>query len=163
MKALTNFWAVRTQREKFILGGGGAILASMLIYAYALKPMEMQRITLSARLPEMRATAMQMKAALDEVKKLRAIIPAGETIETSRAATRSVLLKTLAADGMDADQIEVLRSGKFKVSLKMIPFSKYPQWLEILQTRHGIRLESCDLQVVGAPNMIDVTSTLMRP
>jgi len=163
MKIFTRFWTLRTQREKFILGGGGAILASMLIYAYALKPMETERVTLLARLPEMRATAMQMQSALGEVKKLRAILPAGGSGDTSRAATRSILLKTLAADGMDADHIEVLRSGKFRVSLRMIPFTKYPQWLETLQTRHGIRLESCDLQVVGEPNMIDVTSTLMSP
>ncbi len=163
MKALIQFWAVRTQREKFILSGGGAILAGMLIYAYALKPMEMERITISARLPEMRTTAMQMQSALGEVKKLRAILPAGGTNDTSRATTRNIVLKTLAADGMDADQIEVLRSGKFKVSLKMIPFAKYTKWLETLQTRHGIRLELCDLQVVGKPNMVDVTSTLMRP
>ena len=163
MKALTQLWAVRSQREKLILGGGGVIVACMLIYAYVLRPMDIERKTLSARLPDLRTTAVQMQVALGEVKKLRAILPAGETNSGSKAATRNIILKTLAIDGMDADQIDVLKSGKFKVSLKMIPFGKYPKWLETLQTKHGIRLESGSLKVVGEPDMVDVTSTLIRP
>jgi len=163
MKALARFWAIRSQREKLILGGGGAIVTCMLIYAYALKPMDVERKILAARLPEMRSTAAQMQVALEEVNRLRSILPAEGANGASEATTRNILLKTLAEDGMDADNIEVLKSGRFKISLRMIPFEKYPKWLETLQAKHGMRLESGSLQVVGEPNMIDATSTLIRP
>lgn len=163
MSAINKFWQARNLREKIILGGGGIILASMLIYAYVLNPMEIERKTMALRLPELQTTSAQMQDALNEVKKLRAIIPAEGANEGSVPATRNIIIKALTAGGMDAEQIEVLQSGNIKVSLKMISFDKYPAWLATLQSKHGIRLEACDLKVVGAPDMIDVTSTLMRP
>ncbi|MEN8518192.1 type II secretion system protein GspM, partial [Burkholderia sp. RS02] len=65
-QTLTQFWGERSQREKMLLGWGGAVLAVAIAYSVLWSPAQEGRARIQRELPTMRRELAQMTAQANE-------------------------------------------------------------------------------------------------
>jgi general secretion pathway protein M len=153
---ITLFWRQRTQAERRTLTLGGAVLAIALLYAFIWHPLSQERQRLQASLPQLRAAAAQMRIQSAEVTSLR-----NQPKKNFGNSLRSALDYASAHSNVGApSQTIPLDAGRVRVEFNAAAFDSWIDWVNLLQTEQGIRVESAEIIALAEPGMVKIKAVL---
>ena len=153
-----DWWRKLAPRERAVIGWGGGLLLLSLAYAYLWLPLAQERQKLRAGLPQMRATAAQMRVEAGEVARLRT----GGAAAPSGAGLLDAVRQGARAAGIDDKSVQtgLLDQGRVNVAAAALPFDAWLVWTAGLQAGRGIRLESCAIEALPEAGMVRVQAVL---
>lgn len=158
MEKILHFWRRLSAREQVIVGGGVGLLVMVALAFYVWLPLEKERVRLRASLPGLRDEAQQMRANMTEVPKLKSavkpVLP-GDGL-------RGMVEQAASSHGLQVTQANPEGNNKLSVTLTAVVFDGWVKWLAALQAQHGVRLESCRVDVLPQPGMVKVQAVLAR-
>lgn len=140
MNALTSWWRARADRERHALVAGAVVLAAMLVWAFAWKPLADARSALVAGNARLAADLSGMRAMAARAGSLAA----GDAVARDRAGQSLLALadaglrETGLAGGLA--RIEPAGSGRVRLRLEAIAFDPLADWLQRLHQHYGIRI-----------------------
>ncbi len=153
---ITLFWRQRTQAERRTLTLGGTVLAIALLYAFIWHPLSQERQRLQASLPQLRTAAAQMRLQSAEVARLRSL-PQKDFGNNLRSAVEYAN----AHGNIGApSQIMALDEGRVRIEFNAVAFDSWVDWLNILQTEQGVRVESAEITALPEPGMVNIKAVL---
>lgn len=152
--ALMQFWSARAPRERLVLGGGAALLALALGFAYGWLPMQREVSQLRQTLPQLRDQARQLQQDAQEVGRLKA-----QPAAVREAGSLLQVVEQRALAGGLRERIASIAPqgvGQVRVVLPRVGFDEWLGWLGELQTRHGVRVESARIEAADDPGWVSV-------
>lgn len=161
MKArLQQFWKQASPQERWLVGGGFGLLLVVVLVFYVWQPLVRDRQKLRAYLPQLRINAEQVRLNATEVGKLKAlppsaILPNGDirgVIETSAAAFK--LRESLEHTNVEGNE-------RISIAMTQISFDSWVRWLGHLQQQYRIRLESCQVEALPQPGLVNIKAALV--
>lgn len=155
---LNQFWSARAPRERLVLGGGAALLALALGFAYGWLPMQREVSQLRQMLPQLRDQARQLQQDAQEVGRLRA-----QPAMTREAGSLVLAIEQGAVASGLRERIASIApqgGGQVRVVLPRIGFDEWLGWLGELQTRYGARVELARVEAAADPGWVSVDMLL---
>lgn len=160
MKAWWNGLALREQRMILVSGG---ILAVFLLYVLGWVPLQGARDRLAEQAEQQRETLRWMQQAATEIRQLSARAkgrsPAtGQSLlglidQTARAQQVSDAVKRVQPDG----------TNSVRVWLENAAFDDLMRWLGILEQRHGVSIESLNVERGALEGRVTARLSLATP
>lgn len=157
------WWSGLAANERRIVLLGGGVLFVALLYAMVWLPLQKQHQQLTEELSEQRANLTWIQANAAEARSLQAARPgvrpvSGQSLlglvdQTARGNQLADAVKRIQPDGNNA----------VRVWLEGAAFDTLSQWLGQLEQRHGIRVESLNLERNEAPGRVTARLTLESP
>lgn len=149
--ALQDFWSTRSERERRVLFYGAIAVIAVILILYILLPLHTQRNQLRTSLPKLRAEAVALERAAHEAKELKTAalattVPAGTQSFEDAADMVGLVPTTYEIVAASADHTAV--------RIAQAPFHRLLAWIDILQTRHRLRVETAHLQAQSAPGTV---------
>lgn len=158
MKALAQFWATRTARERAVLLGGAACAALVLLYVALWEPGLAARKRLGASLPVMRAQLEEMRSQRREIVRLRksssASAAAGELKPLLQAAAAR------SAVGGSIERMDALSAQAVRIAAPAADFDAWLLWVGQLQREFGVRVASASIAATGRSGVVRVDAVL---
>ncbi|MBU1691491.1 MAG: type II secretion system protein M [Gammaproteobacteria bacterium] len=154
-----QFWMQASPRERWLIGGGFGLLLVVVLVFYVWQPLVHDRQKLRANLPQLRASAEQMRLNAAEVARLK-MLPAAASSQNGgiRSAVENSSVAFKLRDSMS--QISVEGDGRVSISMTTVPFDSWVRWLGHLQEQYRIRLESCQVEALPQPGMVRIKAVL---
>lgn len=153
---ISLFWRQRTQAERRTLTLGGAVLAFALLYAFIWHPLTQERQRLQAALPQLRAAAAQMRIESAEVARLRSLPQKNFGNNLRSAVEYANAHSNIGAPS----QLMPLDAGRVRIEFNAVAFDSWIDWLNILQTEQGVRVESAEVLALAEPGMAHIKAVL---
>lgn len=150
---LEQLWRERNPRERWLIGLGLPLLLLALLYAYLWLPVQKERAGLLRTLPELRASAAQLRQQAQEVQTLKQRVPADDAA-ANPADPVTVMRQTATQAGLPAPQIQPDNTGRLRVRFEQVTFNPLIQWLDILQRQHGLKVDTLELNSAGGPGRV---------
>ncbi len=150
---LSAWWAQRSERERWLLLGMAVAAAAYAATVGVVRPL------LSAR-DEARASIARSDAALAQLDAL----PDGgvpRRADSSGQPVTAVVTETAAEFGMTIRRIEP-EAGGASLAIEDADFAAVMQWIEALETAHGLRLTAVKMDRRTEPGRVDATLTVQR-
>jgi type II secretory pathway component PulM len=153
-EAIRNFWQERSERERWIAAGAGALTLALILFFFVWQPINQERLRLHKRVPELQATLQRMQAQAHEVKSLQSR-PKPVSLElaleeSSKEIGLSNLKGAFRSDGPD----------RVRININTIEFNKWMAWMGKLQNERAIRIESAHVEALPEPGMVKINSLL---
>lgn len=154
-------WSALGDRDRRVLGFGGAALAVILAWMLVWEPLATARAGREAALADARALATQLEVLAAELQRggarSGAVQGAGQSLlaivdQSRRASTIQRPPSRMQPEG----------ENTVRLWLEGVPYDALVRWLNELQVRYGVRVDSADLERKGAPGLVDARLTLMR-
>lgn len=142
VKRAQHFWQARTDRERRLLGFGGAVLTLGLIYGLLYAPLMEARTKLQKRLPVQRAELRLLEIQTEQIERLRR-----KGGDPGRQASLQGQIESLAAahDLRPAlKQLTALGADQVQISTDPQPIDIWMGWLNELD-RNGLQLGNVQL------------------
>lgn len=161
IERLRAWWSGLAERERRVLGAGGAVLGLVLLYLVVWEPLAGARLERERALADARALATLLETLGAEVRQGRgAAAPtagAGQSLlaivdQSRRASALSKPPSRLQPEGDDT----------VRIWLEDVPFDALLRWLNDLQTRYGVRVDNADIERESGPGLVNARLTLMR-
>lgn len=161
MPAWRNFWQDLQPRERGLISVGVSLLFCGLLYAYLWLPLSHQRQRMHELMPRFQMQAAQLNAARDEVLKLKAQVG---TLSRVQLPLRQVLEDSSTASGIRAqiERIDMMGDASATIALGSVSFDSWLLWLKELQTKHSLRLSSCEITATGQTGLVKIQASVMR-
>lgn len=159
MDAIRQFWQARNARERMILLVGGSLLALMMLYAFAWKPISDQRMKLRTGLPELQSQAKKMVSEGQEVTRLKALAvpnPQGLRPTVEQSATAAGVRDKISS-------VETLDPQHARINISEVPFDTLMSWLGRMQQEHRVRVESGQIDAMPASGRVKANLVLVAP
>lgn len=155
-----TFWQQINPRERLVISGGALLLLIIIVYFYLWQPLSQERLRLRASLPQLKLSAAQMRANVDEVMRLKANL---NQAPQSAQSLHTMLEQSAAAYKLreSMSQLNTEGDNRIRLSMASVPFDDWIQWLAQLQTQYRIRLESCRVEGLAQPGMVKVEAVLI--
>lgn len=140
MNALTTWWLARARRERRALLVGGVVLAVLLFWALAWKPLADAR---SALLEGNARLAMDLQG-MRTLAASASPVAVGESAARDRAGQSLLALadaglrETGLAGGLV--RIEPAGTGRVRLRLESVAFDPLADWLQALRRQYGVRV-----------------------
>ncbi|GAB4350028.1 MAG: type II secretion system protein M [Gammaproteobacteria bacterium] len=157
------WWAGLAQNERRLVMLGGVALLVVLFYALIWLPLQKERDRLTEELSAQRENLAWMQTHAAEARALLAKRPSvrplsGQSLlglvdRTVRGNRLTETLQRIQPEGNDA----------VRVWLEAASFDDVSRWLGQLEQRHGIRVESINIERHQAPGRVTVRLTLKSP
>lgn len=147
------WWAQRTPRERFLIGAMGLALGGYLLAVSAVQPL------LAARTKAL-VTIAQMDRALAQL----ASSPesgAGQTAALSDRPVTTIVTETAVDSGIAIRRIETDAAGA-RLSIEDAAFDAVLRWIDTLETDHGLRVVSVEMDRRPKPGMVTASLTVAR-
>ena len=159
LQTARTFWTQINSRERLVIVGGALLLLIVIVYFYLWQPLSQERLRLRARLPQLKLSATQMRANVDEVMRLKANL---NQAPQSAQSLRTLLEQSAAAYKLrdNLSQINTEGDNRIRLSLGSVPFDDWIQWLAQLQTQYRMRLESCRVEGLAQPGIVKIQAVL---
>lgn len=146
---MSGWWRRQSARDRMVLAAGGAVVAVLLLWAFAWYPLAASRDALAASAAQAEADLAWMRGVAPELSQRRA---SGAMTGLDRAG-RSLLA---LADGTARDaglggslvRVEPAGTGRVNLWFERVPFDALVTWLESLSRRYGVTID--ELQVERA-------------
>jgi general secretion pathway protein M len=149
------------QRERVLVYGAAGLLAVLLVYAIAIRPLHTSYESLVSSVEEQRETMQWMQQSAATVRQLRSANPANQTglggrslLSVTDAAARAANL------GSALKRVEPEGSDAVRVWLDGAPFDAVVAWLEVMSTRYGAQVDTITLEKAGSPGLVNARLTL---
>jgi general secretion pathway protein M len=160
MNKLRTWYASLQQREQRVVAIGAVILALVILIGGILMPLQ-SAVSSAAKGTETRREDLAwMRVNAPEVRALGGALPA----ETGEAPV--VLVDRV---GREAGLASALRgtqpntTGGVRVQLEAAPFDALVTWLDALDRRYGLAIESITVDRTPAPGMVNASISFSSP
>lgn len=159
MQNIQEWLASLEQRERRLVITGAVLAAIMILYLAIWSPLSSSVENLRVTTQEQETTLVWMRQAAQEVKKLRG---SGRTKPASGQSLLTLVDRTAKAGRLGPAVKRVQPDGEQKVRVWMeaASFDDVVRWLVLLETRHGIGIESTVFEVKDSPGRVDVRLVL---
>lgn len=151
-----GYWTDRTPRERWVVGGGLALLVVAFSYAYLWLPMARERERLMSEVPKLRVQLQEMRANFASIERLRAN---GKTAPADAKAA----LATFSAGEQGrrlTPQVSAETNGRLRVSLASVAAADWLAWIGALSAQPGLRIEAVQIDALGAPGLVKASAIL---
>jgi len=155
-RSLSEFWEVRTPREKTLLMWGGLALGLALVYLVLWAPAYEGRARLRESLPVMQRQLATMTAQANDA---RSLAPAAEGVMPTDDALRDALTKSLADNGMQPTQIQVIGAA-VQIQLKNASFPNWTMWLDDARKQFKVQVSEAHVTALKPDGQVDLTASL---
>lgn len=155
-------WTALSERDRRVLGGGGLALAAILAWLLVWEPLAQARTARETALADARAVATQLETIAAELQ--RGAPARGGAVQGAGQSLLAVVDQSRKASSIQRPPSRLQPEGDttVRVWLEGVPFDALVRWLNDLQVRYGVRVDSVDLERKGAPGTVDARLTLMR-
>ncbi|WP_412022744.1 type II secretion system protein GspM [Burkholderia cepacia] len=157
-QTLAQFWGERSQREKMLLGWGGAVLAVVIAYSVLWAPAQEGRARIQRELPTMRRELAQMTAQENEAKSLTA---AAQGVAPTGLALKDALTASLSDHGLQGAQVQIVGNG-VQVQMKNVSFPAWTQWLDDARRQFKVQVGEAHATALKEDGQVDLTA-VMQP
>ncbi len=157
------WWEGLAENERRMMLIGGAVLTVALLYAIVWLPLQNHHEKLQQQVADQRETLEWMRTHAAEVRSLQATRPkvrpvSGQSLlgmidRTARSAKLSDAVKRIQPDGSKA----------VRVWLEGAPFDVLSRWLGQLEQRHGIQIQSLNIERNESLGRVTARLTLESP
>ncbi|WP_250435369.1 type II secretion system protein M [Caballeronia sp. ATUFL_F2_KS9A] len=155
-RSLSEFWEARTPREKTILMWGGIAVGLALVYLVLWAPAYEGRARLRESLPTMQRQLATMTAQANDA---RSLAPAAEGVMPTGAAFRDALAKSLADNGMQPTQVQVIGAA-VQIQLKNASFPNWTAWLDDARKQFKVQVSEAHVTALKPDGQVDLTASL---
>jgi general secretion pathway protein M len=153
MKAWFNS---REINERRMLIGGGSLLLVMFLYIGIWEPLNNKVDALRVSTAEQQSLLTWMRSAAQEVKQLRG--RGGQQAKSASGGSLLSLVDRTAKSGRLGKELKRVQpdgESKVRVWLEAASFDDIVSWLTVLESRHGVSVESSVFQALEAPGRVD--------
>lgn len=157
-QTLAQFWGERSQREKLLLGWGGAVLAVAIAYSVLWSPAQEGRARIQRELPTMRRELAQMTAQANEAKSLTA---AAQGVAPTGLALKDALTASLSDHGLQGAQVQIVGNG-VQIQMKNVSFPAWTQWLDDARRQFKVQVGEAHATALKDDGQVDLTA-VMQP
>lgn len=156
-------WSALGDRDRRVLGSGGAALALILAWLLVWEPLAKARAGREAALADSRALATQLEVLAAELQRGGAARGDG-AIQGASQSLLAIVDQSRKASSIQKppSRMQPEGDGTVRVWLEGVPYDALVRWLNELQVRYGVRVDSADLERKGGPGLVDARLTLMR-
>jgi general secretion pathway protein M len=148
---LTDWWRGLSDRERWMVGGLGAIVAALVLWYGLLTPLNRLAAAAEARQTEA-ATALRQVQALSEaigrIERMRAGGRPGPVGEHIRAAA--------GATGVAIAREQPAADGGMSVWTEPVAAKSLFAWLSALQREYGVGLSALEIHRAEEPGLLEV-------
>ncbi|WP_455216736.1 type II secretion system protein GspM [Kaarinaea lacus] len=151
------------QRERHLVISGAVLTVIMLLYLVIWKPLTSNVDELRVSTREQQTTLIWMKQAAGEIKKLRG---SGSQAKPASGQSLLTLVDTTAKAGKLGNSVKRIQPDgeqKVRVWMENASFDDVVRWLVLLETRHGVNIESSVFEVKESAGSVDVRLVLEAP
>ena len=160
IEQLREWWTERDARERWLIGGGVAVLAMSALWAYVWMPIASERARLVASLPELRVQAQQVAQQAAEVERLRIATRSRKQSGPPQRAIEEAMKAAGFAEGFAG--VAALGGGRFQVNLSVVPFDALLRVVAQLAETHGLAVEKMALRSTNEPGRVRVESLVLQ-
>lgn len=156
---IKDWLASLEQRERHLVIAGAVLAAIMILYVAIWNPLSSSVENLRVTTRDQQTMLVWMRQAAQEVKKLRG---SGGTKPASGQSLLTLVDRTAKAGRLGTAVKRVQPDGELKVRVWMeeASFDDVIRWLVLLESRHGIGIESSVFEVKENPGRVDVRLVL---
>ncbi|SAK92342.1 type II secretion system protein GspM [Caballeronia ptereochthonis] len=155
-RALSEFWEGRTPREKTLLMWGALVLGLVLVYLVLWAPAYEGRQHLRETLPAMQRQLATMTAQANEA---RSLAGSAEGVTPTGGALRDALAKSLADNGMQPTQVQVIGAA-VQIQLKNASFPNWTMWLDDARKQFKVQVSEAHVTALKPDGQVDLTASL---
>lgn len=159
---MMNYLKQLNERERLLLLVAVPVLAILLLYSLVWRPLSGTVELLQHRVQKQQDTLQYMRKAAQQVKALQQ-----QKSAQSRGGGRQSLLalvdRTVKQAGLTRalKRVEPDGADKVRVRLEGAGFDTMIGWLESLQSRYGIQIESISVDALDNPGLVNVRLMLI--
>lgn len=155
------WWNARAERERQVLSAGAVMLALMVFYLAVWEPLAQSLRQRETALAEARTLAIRLESLAIEVQRTRG---SGGTLAGADQSLLAVVDQSGKASrlGKPPSRLQPEGDNMVRVWIEDVPFDAVLRWLNDLQTRYGVRVDSADIERQSAAGMVTVRLTLVR-
>jgi general secretion pathway protein M len=160
MNKLRAWYAGLSQREQRVVAAGGILLALIVLIAGILMPLQTAVSSAAKGIETRREDLAWMRVNAPEVRAL------GGQLAADTGEAPVVLVDRV---GREAGLATALRgtqpnaSGGVRVQLESAPFDTLVTWLDTLDRRYGLAIESITVDRTPAPGMVNASISFSSP
>lgn len=160
---MKDWWQALNRRERWILGGGAAVLVALMVYVLLWEPQRQRIERLRQTVATQRAEIAWMREAAAEVQRLsRAPIP-GTSPQDSRSMLTVVDSSATGANlGGSVKRVEPQGDDRLRVQLEHVEFDALIRWLADLQKQRGIVADNVALEGQSDGRRVNARLVLRR-
>ncbi|CCD41403.1 General secretion pathway protein M [Candidatus Paraburkholderia kirkii UZHbot1] len=155
-RSLSEFWEACTARERSLLISGGLVLVLALVYPVLWAPAYEGRQRLRQSLPAMQRQLATMTAQANDA---RSLAPAAQGVTPTGGALRDALAKSLADNGMQPTQIQVIGAA-VQITLKNASFPNWTMWLDDARKQFKVQVSEAHVTALKVDGQVDLTASL---
>ena len=148
------WWAGLAARERFILMGGGVILALIVVWVAIWEPLVQGRSALRAEVARLSAAAVWMDQVADDVRRRARLAPASGGAPAQGSVLTLIEVSANAA-GLRQALTRVQPEGDgARLSFDQVGFDSLMSWLADLELRQGLQVSQLSIDVAEAPGQV---------
>lgn len=145
------FWSARSPRERGILGWAAAAVAVVLVIVLVWLPVERARARLSAQLPQLRASAAEMRIQAAQADALRAL-PAREAGPAGSLA--GLVASGALAQGLPGARLTALDARRLRLTAEDASWTRLVEWIAAAGAAHGLDVEAATIEALPAAGRV---------
>ncbi len=161
---MKGWFATLNPRERIIVGGGGLLLImALLVGSWLSFSSDVER--LREVVSEQRAVSQWMESAALEATQLRKASRGQRHSSAGGASLLSLADQTAKRSGLGkaVTRVEPDGTDKVRIRLERASFDRMMRWLEELQSKHGVSINSITVDQHQDSGMVNVRLTLKGP
>ena len=147
-----GYWRGLGQRERLLVGAGGALVAILLLYALLWTPLQRDLDRLRANLPREFDQLQWMRAQAARIKVLRAVppvVPSGGLLTFVEQSAQAYNIRP------NIKRIEPQGANTVSLAIDGVGFNSLVEWLANLQKQGGVRIENASLEPQPTPGIVN--------
>jgi general secretion pathway protein M len=152
--AITEWWNIRSQRERLLIQIMGAVVGSFLVLSTLVFPVIQYHHEFAASLPVLRASVDQLHRDADEAIHLRQELggAGSASIQNLGPALASHIEQSAAESGIrgQIQSITTLENGQVEIVLPKVNFNRFLMWADHLKRTANVRIQT--LNATGLDN-----------
>ncbi|MBI2383438.1 MAG: type II secretion system protein M [Gammaproteobacteria bacterium] len=163
LERFRSWWNALAPRERRILSVGGPLAAVIVLYFGVWQSLADTRVRRERALADARQLAQRLEQIGAEVEKSRrqgGAASAGRNLSLLAAVDQAGKSSQL---GKAPSRIQPEGDKQVRVWLEDVSFDALVRWMQDLQARYGLRIESADIERESGPGLVDARLTLVRP
>jgi general secretion pathway protein M len=157
---LQEWWQSLDQRDRLLVGTGGGIVGTLLLYSVIWAPYAGQVDTLQQSLQTQSTNLQWMQTASTEVEQLRHRGSAGSANAGGGTSVTTLVERTSNSAGIQVKSWQPEGDNKVRVTLDAVVFDKVVNWLAELENTYKVKASLMTVQASKEPGVVDVRATL---
>lgn len=162
---MNAWWSGLSDRERWLVGGGGAAAVALLIYLLVWEPFRDGLADRRQTVAALRADLAWMQQAAAELKRLQAD-PGGPARPAGQRPSLLILVDQSARAaglGEAVKRVEPQGADKIRIQLEDAGFDALIRWLGALEREHGVFTDNAAISPKSTAGRVDARLILGEP